>query len=180
MCLIQEESDALWGECESPLGVVWVRAQPSGISNVLLPLSDTHTVKPGGGDSVPCSTSIHLRARRFLLQGLNEIQEFMNGKREVFSVPIVLRGTAFQVEVWEILQRIPLGKTRTYGEIAREIGTSPRAVGRACGANPVPLLVPCHRVVAQDGSLGGFSGGVAVKERLLAMEARMIASRRSG
>jgi len=83
-----------------------------------------------------------------------------------------LRGTPFQREVWAALRRIPRGRTASYGEIAQRVGRprAPRAVGTACGANPVPILVPCHRVVAGDGSLGGFGCGIAVKRRLLDRE----------
>lgn len=87
--------------------------------------------------------------------------------------PLDLRvGTAFQQAVWAELQRIPWGETRTYGDVARALGQSKavRAVGGACGANPVPVLIPCHRVVAAGGRLGGFSGGLDWKLRLLARE----------
>ncbi len=79
---------------------------------------------------------------------------------------------SFRVKVWKVLQRIPYGRVRSYGWVARKVGKpqAARAIGGACGANPVPLLVPCHRVVAGDGSLGGFSGGVGVKKRLLRLE----------
>lgn len=82
------------------------------------------------------------------------------------------KGTLFQQEVWAALRRIPFGETRSYGAIAREIGRpgAARAVGHACGRNPVPLFVPCHRVVQKGGALGGFSGGLAVKEALLGLE----------
>ncbi len=81
-------------------------------------------------------------------------------------------GTAFQRQVWQALREIPRGQTRSYGQIARQIGRpdASRAVGAACGANPVPLLVPCHRVVAANGKLGGFSGGAGWKPRLLHAE----------
>ncbi len=81
-------------------------------------------------------------------------------------------GTAFQRKVWKAIARIPFGKVKTYGEIAREIGSpnAARAVGAACGANPLPLFVPCHRVVASNGALGGFSGGLGIKKKLLRLE----------
>ena len=80
--------------------------------------------------------------------------------------------TPFQMKVWQALRAIPYGRVRSYGWVARKIGKprAARAVGSACGANPVPLLVPCHRVVAGDGSLGGFSGGLLNKRRLLKLE----------
>ncbi len=87
-------------------------------------------------------------------------------------------GTAFQQRVWAALREVPAGKTRTYGEIALSLGQpgASRAVGAACGANPIPLLVPCHRVVAAGGKLGGFSGGLSWKKLLLARETVLLPS----
>ena len=101
-----------------------------------------------------------------------QILEYLEGKRTTFDLPLDLRGTSFQREVWDALLRIPYGETRSYGEIAREIGrpTAQRSVGHANGANPIPLIVPCHRVIASDRKLGGFGGGLELKARLLAME----------
>lgn len=87
--------------------------------------------------------------------------------------PLDLRaGTEFQRSVWEALRAIPPGRTRSYGELAAQVGRpgGARAVGQACGANPIPLLIPCHRVLAAQGRLGGFSGGLAWKRRLLERE----------
>lgn len=88
------------------------------------------------------------------------------------------RGTAFQRQVWRTLQTIPYGQTRSYAWVARRVGRpqAVRAVGAACGANPTPILVPCHRVVAADGALGGFSGGLHWKKRLLRLEYGLRAS----
>ncbi len=86
------------------------------------------------------------------------------------AVPAEPRGTPFQRAVWAELRRVPPGQTRTYGELARRLGTGPRAVGAACRANPLLLVVPCHRVVAASGALGGYAGGVARKAALLRHE----------
>jgi O-6-methylguanine DNA methyltransferase len=100
---------------------------------------------------------------------------FAAGRKQKFSCsvhPLLLEsGTAFQQRVWRLLSRIPYGETRTYGDLARELGKPgcARAVGRACNANPLVLIIPCHRVVAKTG-LGGFNGGREIKQRLLAME----------
>ena len=109
--------------------------------------------------------------RRALRPILEQIAAYARGDRKRFDVHLDLRGTAFQRAVWEIERRIPYGETRTYAQVARSIGKprAVRAVGGANGKNPVPLLVPCHRIVAQDG-LGGFSGGLHHKRRLLALE----------
>ena len=86
-----------------------------------------------------------------------QLYSYLENPAFVFDVPIRLSGTRHRLAVWEAMQRIPAGSTRTYGELARELASSARAVGGACGANPIPLIVPCHRVVAAGG-LGGFMG----------------------
>lgn len=105
-------------------------------------------------------------------RAIAQVQEFLSGKRRRFDLPVSLRGTEFQRAVWNALLEIPYGATRTYGEVAASIGKpgAMRAVGAASGANPLPLIVPCHRVVAAGGKLGGFGGGLPLKRRLLAME----------
>jgi O-6-methylguanine DNA methyltransferase len=102
-----------------------------------------------------------------------QLEAYLRGQRATFSIALDLTtGTAFQRSVWRALQRIPYGATKSYGEIAREIGSpgAARAVGMACGRNPIPILVPCHRVVAHGHKLGGFSAGLHWKKRLLALE----------
>lgn len=114
---------------------------------------------PPGGDSL-----VHEAAR--------QLEEYFAGRRRVFDLPLDLRGTVFQRRVWSELLKIPFGETRTYAEVARAIGAprAVRAVGAANGANPVPIVVPCHRVVATGGGLGGYRGGLQLKRRLLEME----------
>lgn len=103
---------------------------------------------------------------------IRELQEYFAGKRRDFSVPLDLRGTEFQLKCWNALLRIPYGKTRTYADIARTVGCPKgfRAVGMANHDNPVPIIVPCHRVLASDGTLGGYGGGIPVKQKLLELE----------
>jgi O-6-methylguanine DNA methyltransferase len=103
---------------------------------------------------------------------IEQVCEYLAGKRRDFDLHLDVRGTEFQRTVWDELCRIPFGVTRSYAEVAREIGrpTAVRAVGTANGANPLPLVVPCHRVVATGGKLGGYGGGLDLKRRLLAME----------
>ena len=105
-----------------------------------------------------------------------EISEYYSGERCEFTVPLGASGTPWQRKVWEALRRIPFGETRSYSQVADMIGSpgAARAVGGANGCNRVPLVVPCHRVIAADGSLGGFSGGLHLKERLLEHERRTI------
>ena len=100
------------------------------------------------------------------------IVEFLRGDANLAKVPVDIRGTVFQRKVWDELRRIPRGETRTYSEIARAIGAprAVRAVGSACGANPVAIVVPCHRAVRTDGGLGGYAWGLPRKKKLLALE----------
>lgn len=101
-----------------------------------------------------------------------QIRAFVCGQSSLSRIPLDIRGTVFQRRVWNELRRIPRGQTRTYAEIARAIGApqAVRAVGSACGANPVALAVPCHRAVRADGGLGGYAWGLPRKERLLRLE----------
>ena len=105
---------------------------------------------------------------------IQQITEYLHGKREAFELALDLRATPFQQRVYEALVELPYGETRTYTEIAQRIGAAKavRAVGTANGANPVSLIVPCHRVVAAGGKLGGYGGGLPMKKKLLAMEHR--------
>jgi len=103
-----------------------------------------------------------------------QLDEYFRGERLEFHLPVDPQGSPFQREVWSELRKIPYGETRTYGEIAAAIGhlRAERAVGAANGANPIPIIIPCHRVIGADGSLTGFGGGIAAKKLLLMLEAR--------
>ena len=103
-----------------------------------------------------------------------QLREYFSAKRTGFDLPLGPEGTAFQRAVWRHLQEIPYGETISYGELARRVGNSKasRAVGSANGANPLPIVIPCHRVIAGDGSLGGFGGGLSTKQILLTLEQR--------
>ena len=107
-----------------------------------------------------------------LKQAMDELRRYFAGERVQFACPLDLHGTAFQIAVWEEMYRIPYGETRTYGELADIIGRhgAARAVGAASGANPVAVIVPCHRIVGSNGSLIGYGGGLPTKEWLLALE----------
>jgi len=87
-----------------------------------------------------------------------QLQAYLEDPRHAFDLPLHLAGTRHRLEVWELMMRIPPGRVRTYGDAALELGSSARAVGGACGANPIPVVVPCHRIVAAGRSLGGFMG----------------------
>jgi O-6-methylguanine DNA methyltransferase len=108
-----------------------------------------------------------------LLQAAGQLRAWFRGELRWFDIPLDLRGTTFQKRVWRALRRIPYGETRSYKQIARQIGSpnATRAVGGANHRNPVAIIVPCHRVIAADGSLGGFGAGLEVKQLLLGIEA---------
>lgn len=109
-----------------------------------------------------------------LLQAAEELNEYFAGKRQSFSIDVNPEGTEFQKKVWKALLTIPFGKTKTYGEIAALIGNpdAVRAVGGAANKNPVPVIIPCHRVIGADGKLVGFGGGLQRKEYLLEVEGK--------
>jgi len=101
-----------------------------------------------------------------------QLGEYFDGKRKEFSLPLHFEGTPFQKKVWNALRKIPYGETRSYEWVALDIGTpkAVRAVGNAVGANPIPIVIPCHRVIRKNGELGGYGYGAAMKKKLLEME----------
>ena len=105
-----------------------------------------------------------------LAEAIAQLQDFFDGRRAAFDLPLAPHGSAFQRRVWDALRAIPPGQTRSYGEIARMLGSSARAVGQANGANPIPILIPCHRVLASGGALGGYSGGEGPTTKLWLLE----------
>src|SRR6266545_2379770 len=158
-------------------GWVGVAATARGVTAVVLPKqtrreAEREIGEAGPGDGISSNgtgkaAALHLKAARAVLEA------YLNGEVRHVHLPLDLEGQPrFRRKVWEVLQTIPYGRVRSYGWVARKIGKpqAARAVGGACGANPVPLLVPCHRVIAGDGALGGFSGGLGVKKRLLRLE----------
>jgi AraC family transcriptional regulator, regulatory protein of adaptative response / methylated-DNA-[protein]-cysteine methyltransferase len=155
----------------TPLGSVLVAATPRGVCSIKLgddPAQLRRLLDEEFSEAELIEEPAALKPFR------DEILSFLAGDQSLADVPLDVRGTVFQRKVWEQLRRIPAGETRTYQEIARAIGApaAVRAVGSACGANPVALLVPCHRAVRTDGGLGGYAWGVARKKRLLALERR--------
>ncbi len=103
---------------------------------------------------------------------MTQLKEYFAGKRKTFDLPLVYVGTQFQTEVWKYIQTIPYAKTQTYQKVAQEIGhpCASRAVGNALHVNPIPIVIPCHRVIRSDGELGGFGGGITLKQSLLMLE----------
>ena len=103
---------------------------------------------------------------------ISQLREYARGDRRDFDIPVRPRGTAFQLRVWQALQTIPYGQTRTYGDIAKQLGKpgAARAVGGACNKNGILLLIPCHRVIGANGALVGFGAGLELKQQLLELE----------
>lgn len=125
-------------------------------------------------DFLPRGSRLHSARNMRTRAVVKQMQDYFENPRRKFSLPMKLKGTSFQQKVWHAMQKIPAGKVMTYGEMAKKLGSSPRAVGGACRANPIPLIVPCHRVVSASG-LGGFAGHtqgrhVRIKRQLLAHE----------
>ena len=112
------------------------------------------------------------RPTPLLEEGRRQLLEYLAGERQTFDLPLAPAGTPFQRAVWQALQTIPYGQTRSYGDIARQIGRPKafRAVGMANHENPIPIFIPCHRVVGSDGSLTGYAGGLELKKALLGLE----------
>ena len=106
-----------------------------------------------------------------LIEACDQLNDYFDGKRKEFDLPLAPEGTKFQKAVWKAMCEIPAGQTRTYGSVAKELESAAQPVGTACGANPIPIIIPCHRIVAKEG-LGGFSGdgGVETKKQLLRLE----------
>jgi methylated-DNA-[protein]-cysteine S-methyltransferase len=151
-------------------GWMGVAASNHGVTAVVLPKETRRAAEAELGQPTRSATAL---AQRNLELAKTALSRYLAGDAPTLDVPLDLSDCSrFRRKVWETLQTIPYGRVRSYGWVARKIGNrvAARAVGGACGANPVPLLVPCHRVVASDGSLGGFSAGLPVKRRLLRLE----------
>ena len=127
-----------------------------------------------GFDPVPSLPGSRIRRPAFpiLAESCRQLDEYFSGNRKNFTVPLLTKGTEFQKQVWDALRRIPYGQTRSYGQIAAQIGRpkAARAVGMGCNRNPLLLFIPCHRVVGSTGALTGFGCGLPMKAQLLMME----------
>ena len=142
----------------SPLGPL--RLVSNGRALVRIEFPDRH-----GADGRPQRDAV-------LDQAARELEEYFAGRRRRFAVPLDAAGTAFQKQVWQALRAIPFGELRSYRDVAEQLGKprAVRAVGAANGRNPIPIVVPCHRVVGSNGQLTGFAGGLNAKRALLALE----------
>ncbi len=147
---------------DSPLGTLTLVASGEGLTHLLFPGETKEP--PAGAESAA--------ARRVLDAAERQLGEYFEGRRREFDLPLAPAGTEFQRAVWFALSSIPCGDTTSYGELARRIGRprAVRAVGAANGANPLPIVLPCHRVIGASGHLTGFGGGLPAKVKLLAIE----------
>ncbi len=154
---------------DSPLGRMLVAATDKGICSIQFADTDAE-LQQGLMREFPFA--VRRRDDEQMAQWKHSLAQLIEGSSANPSLPLDIRATAFQRRVWESLQRIPRGETRSYGEVARKIGmpSAARAVARACATNPVAVAIPCHRVVREDGQLGGYRWGLGRKEQLLAME----------
>lgn len=135
------------------------------------PLGDLTVTEEGGAlVSLDWGWAAETGTNPLLRKARDQLLGYLDGKRREFDLPLAPRGTAFQLRVWRALQTIPYGQTRTYGELARKLKTAPRPLGGACGRNPIPLIIPCHRVLAGGGALGGYSGGDGIESKRLLLD----------
>ena len=157
----------------SPLGPLALREEGGAIVALTWEPAGGAPPRDGGGEATPLLTTPLLTTAR------RQLEAYFGGGRRAFDLALAPRGSAFQRAVWRILQEIPAGDTATYGAIAGRLKTAPRAVGMACARNPIPILIPCHRVVAAGGRPGGYSapGGVAAKSFLLRLEGTVFLER---
>lgn len=147
---------------DTPLGLMGLEEEDGAIVRLLLP-----------GAPVP---RIACHETPLLTEGKRQVLEYLAGARRVFDLPLAPKGTEFYRSVWRALEAIPYGETRSYRDIAQAVGRpkAVRAVGQANHNNPIPIIIPCHRVVGANGSLTGYGGGLDLKERLLRLEAGVV------
>lgn len=148
----------------SPVGILTLVASGDGLVAVLWENDDPNRVRLG--------SVIKDDDHAILIEAEAQLSDYFAGRRKVFTLPLAFQGTEFQRQIWEALLTIPFGQTRSYSEIARQIGRpgAARAVGAANGRNPISIVAPCHRVIGASGKLTGFAGGLEVKAWLLEME----------
>ena len=150
---------------KTPLGDLAVRGTDEFVTELLLDMPGRKDRASVGGDRAPGERGPVWDAAR-------QLDEYFAKKRTAFDLPLSVSGTEFQKQVWLTLAEIPYGETISYAELARWVGRPQafRAVGQANGANPIPVILPCHRVIAADGTVGGYGGGLPAKRLLLELE----------
>ena len=159
-----------WYSWNSVLGRIHAASTASGLCLILIGRIDETQVLRSLQTRYGCRP---LRKKHPFQTFMQELEEYSLGRRSSFSIPIDMdQGTAFNQAVWKTLTRIPFGETRSYQWVASGTGRplASRAVGGACGRNPLPIVIPCHRVIASSGKLGGYTGGLSIKKHLLRIE----------
>jgi len=153
-------------QIESPLGPLLLAADEAGLREIVF-VNGRHPGKP---------KSSWKQNRAPLDEVIRQLQAYFAGELENFNLQLAPEGTPFQLGVWRSLCNIPYGRTISYGELAGRIGNpkASRAVGLANGSNPIPIVIPCHRVIGSNGKLTGYGGGLPIKEKLLALERRQL------
>jgi methylated-DNA-[protein]-cysteine S-methyltransferase len=164
--IVMNEMSYVYKLVNSPFGKLKLVASEKGLAAILWEKDDPRRVRLG-----PMKADSN---NRFLKETERQSNGYFNGKLKKFTVPLDFKGTDFQKSVWAALLTIPFGETRSYGEIARQIGRpeASRAVGAANGRNPISIIAPCHRVIGASGKLTGFAGGLEAKDQLLKLEGR--------
>jgi methylated-DNA-[protein]-cysteine S-methyltransferase len=164
----KEMSATLQWMMESKIGRLYLVASEKGLQGVFWRKRK---------DPMAPSLVGELPQQLLLARAVRELEEYFNGRRRKFEVPLDARGTSFQLRVWKELARIPYGSTCSYGQLASRLRSprAVRAVGAANGRNPLSVVVPCHRVIASDGALRGYSGGLSTKAKLLEIEKSFLA-----
>ncbi|WP_201755242.1 methylated-DNA--[protein]-cysteine S-methyltransferase [Paenibacillus glycinis] len=149
---------------------LYLAATERGLCAITLPNESFATLRAWAERKI--GNAVLIQAPERMSAYVRQLREYLDGERTAFELPFDLRGTDFQMAVWEALTRIPFGQTRSYSELAGAVGhpKAVRAVGAANGANPVPIVIPCHRVIGKNDALTGFRGGLKVKEELLRLE----------
>ncbi|HAM01343.1 MAG TPA: cysteine methyltransferase [Acidimicrobiaceae bacterium] len=160
---------------DTPIGMLVLEADDEALVHIELPGADSASRRNGAhlAPDTPNGARKDTGARSGpLADAVAQLGEYFSGRRHRFELPLKLSGTDFQRQVWGSLAEIPYGTTISYAELAAMVGrpTAFRAVGQANGANPLPIVLPCHRVVASGGRIGGYGGGLDMKRRLLALE----------
>jgi methylated-DNA-[protein]-cysteine S-methyltransferase len=160
------EAGIAWRTMASPVGTLTLVAREASLTGVWFATS-RHPMPP-----LPPTSDTNAATIGVLDETERQLNEYFAGERRVFDLPLQPEGTSFQLRVWTALREIPFGETRSYGDLARALGKAngARAVGSANGQNPIPIIVPCHRVIGGSGSLVGFGGGIEAKRWLLAHE----------
>lgn len=164
---------------QSPVGPLFLAASARGLVALEFDtrLPGQQTIRPNPRDlRVESRALLFQEAEEAMRRYIRELEQYFAGERREFEFPLDLRGTEFQLSCWQALLAIPYGEVRTYADIARAVGRPRgfRAVGMANNRNPVAIVVPCHRVIASDGSLCGYGGGLQIKRKLLELEGARI------